>query len=640
MGPHGLLIGATGSGKSELLRTLVLGLAASHDSQQLNFVLIDFKGGATFSSLDRLPHTAALITNLSDELPLVDRMSDAIRGELVRRQELLRKAGNLQSLRDYEQARLAGAALAPLPVLVVVCDEFSELLHEKPEFIEDFVQIGRLGRSLGVHLLLASQRLEEGRLRGLDTHLSYRIGLRTFSPMESRTVLGVPDAYQLPSAPGHGYLKFGTEALVRFKAAYVSGPYRRHGRSGTDPAGGGGGPRVHHFGTHELALPKAPTPPTPASEPAGSTSLLERMVQRLAGAGAPAHQVWLPPLSRPAALDELLGPFGLDPQWGYGVANSQLRGGLRIPVALVDKPFEQRRDLLWLALDGGAGHVAVVGGPRSGKSTLLRTIITGLALTHSPREAQFYCLDFGGGALSGLRELPHVGGVAGRLDPASVRRTVSEVASLLTARERRFNSGGIDSISAHRRRGYPDDPHGEVFLVIDGWSTLRSEYDDLEPLVTDIATRGLSYGVHVLASGSRWLDFRPGVRDLFGAKVELRLGDPTDSLVNRRAAGNVPDANPGRGLTPDGLHLLTALPSAAGLEPGELVKAIAAGWTGPPAPPIRLLPADLPYADLVAAAGTPAHPLWLPLGINEAELAPVEHRLHRRAAPAGLRRLR
>ena len=110
-------------------------------------------------------------------------------------------------------------------MLLIVCDEFSELLSAKPDFIDLFVAIGRLGRSLGVHLLLASQRLEEGRLRGLDTHLSYRIGLRTFSAMESRTVLGVPDAYELPRAPGHGYLKFGTEPLIRFKAAYVSGPY-------------------------------------------------------------------------------------------------------------------------------------------------------------------------------------------------------------------------------------------------------------------------------------------------------------------------------------------------------------------------------------------------------------------------------
>ncbi len=313
MGPHGLLIGATGSGKSELLRTLVLGLAATHSSEQLNFVLVDFKGGATFASFDRLPHTAAVITNLADALPLVDRMVDAINGELVRRQELLRRAGNFASVRDYERARAAGSPLAPLPSLLLICDEFSELLSAKPDFIDLFVQIGRLGRSLGVHLLLASQRLEEGRLRGLDTHLSYRIGLRTFSALESRTVLGVADAHELPRSPGHGYLRAGTDPLARFKAAYVSGAVRRRAAPGGVAAEGGA--RLLTFTTHVVPVPEPATPVVPAvAEEEGSRTLLDLLVDRLVGQGPPAHQVWLPPLGQPPALDELLGPVEVRPE--------------------------------------------------------------------------------------------------------------------------------------------------------------------------------------------------------------------------------------------------------------------------------------------------------------------------------------
>jgi S-DNA-T family DNA segregation ATPase FtsK/SpoIIIE len=633
MGPHGLLIGATGSGKSELLRTLVLGLAATHSSEVLNFVLVDFKGGATFASMDRLPHTAAVITNLADELPLVDRMVDAINGELIRRQELLRKAGNFASLRDYEKARAAGAALAPLPSLLIVCDEFSELLSAKPDFIDLFVQIGRVGRSLGVHLLLASQRLEEGRLRGLDTHLSYRIGLRTFSALESRTVLGVPDAYELPRSPGHGYLKFGTEPLTRFKAAYVSGPFRRPGTGGTGADGPGAIPQVMEYGTHYVPPPEPFVPqPVPAAPDPSTESLLDIMVGRLAGRGTPAHQVWLPPLAEAPTLDDVLGPVAVDPVRGLTFANPELRGALQVPVALVDKPFEQRRDLLWLSLGGSAGHVAVVGGPQSGKSQLLRTLICMLALTHTPAEVQIYCLDFGGGSLAALRELPHVGGVAGRLDTAAVRRTVGEVATLLADRERRFAALGIDSMAAYRRRrasggtgagGDTDDPFGDVFLVLDGWATLRGEYDDLEPVVTDLATRGLSYGIHVVAATSRWMDFRPAIRDLFGSRLELRLGDPSDSIVSRRSAANVPEKTPGRGITAESLHLLTVLPELASpLAPTtELVKAAARAWTGPTASPVRLLPAFVPYdrLDIQAATG-----LRLPIGIAEADLRPVD----------------
>ena len=224
-GPHGLCIGATGSGKSELLRTLVLGLVATHSSAELNLVLVDFKGGATFLGLGGLPHVSAVITNLADELHLVDRMADALEGELTRRQELLRAAGNLTGVAEYAAARRTGGRdLPPLPALLVVVDEFSELLAQRPELVDLLGTIGRLGRSLGIHLLLASQRLDEGRLRGLDSHLSYRIALRTFSAAESRAVLGVPDAHRLPPAPGSAFLATGTGELVRFRAAYVSGP--------------------------------------------------------------------------------------------------------------------------------------------------------------------------------------------------------------------------------------------------------------------------------------------------------------------------------------------------------------------------------------------------------------------------------
>lgn len=293
MGPHGLCVGATGSGKSELLRTLVLGLAVTHSSETLNFVLADFKGGATFAGMSHMPHVAAVITNLADDLTLVDRMGDAIRGELQRRQELLRSAGNYANIHDYEKARAAGAALEPLASLVLVIDEFSELLTAKPDFIDMFIQIGRIGRSLGVHLLLASQRLEEGKLRGLDTYLSYRIGLRTFSAAESRTALGVPDAYHLPSVPGSGYLKFGTDEMTRFKAAYVSGTYRTGG-----PDLPVGALPVERRPALFSALPvpvvyAAPDPAhvvasrTSAEDDALSDTVLDVIVRRLEGQGCP-----------------------------------------------------------------------------------------------------------------------------------------------------------------------------------------------------------------------------------------------------------------------------------------------------------------------------------------------------------------
>ncbi|WP_045743536.1 type VII secretion protein EccC, partial [Actinoplanes rectilineatus] len=601
MGPHGLLVGATGSGKSELLRTLVLALGLTHHPEILNFVLVDYKGGATFASLDRLPHTAAMITNLEEEGPLVDRMHGAIEGELNRRQELLRKAGNYASQRDYERARSAGVPLTPLPSLLFIVDEFAELLADRPDFIDMFVQIGRVGRSLGIHLLLASQKLDEGRLRGLEAHLSYRIGLRTFSSMESRAVLGVPDAYELPRSPGHAYLRTGTEGLVRLRAAYVSGAVRRDG----EPSGGGpAGHPILDFATYYVAPPSEPELLAPREEETTGETLLEVLVQQMEGKGTPAHEVWLPPLDESPTIGDIP------------------KRQLHAMVGIVDKPYEQRREPMWLDLSGSAGNVVVVGAAQSGKSNLLRSLIVSLSLTHTPREVQFYALDFGGGPLSALTDLPHVGGVATRRDVDRVRRTVAEVHGLMRAREELFAARNIDGVAAYRQakaRGeFPEDAFGDVFLVVDGWSVLRAEFEDLESTVNELANRGLGFGIHVVGAANRWMDIRPQIRDVFGTRIELRLGEAADSVINRREALNIPKP-PGHGLTPDGFHFLAALPVRdPGQTVAELVKSVADRWTGAPAPRVRLLPAELPWEALPPASGT-----RIPIGIAEADLEPV-----------------
>lgn len=636
MGPHGLLIGATGSGKSELLRTLVLALAITHPPRSLNFALIDYKGGATFATLHKLPHTSAVITNLADELHLVDRMTDAINGELIRRQELLRAAGNFASLRDYEKARLAGAPLPEVPTLLVVCDEFSELLSDRPDFIDMFVQIGRVGRSLGVHLLLASQRLEEGRLRGLETHLSFRIGLRTFSDMDSRTVLGVNDAFLLPRAPGHGFLRVGTEQMDRFRAAYVSGVHRRPSAEPL-PMAPDNSLVLHEYTSGYVAAPaeveedEQPHHDDAFDESVGET-LLDILVERMTGRGDPAHQIWLSPLGESPTLDDVLGRPRIEPGRGLTAGEPGLAGSVVALAGVVDRPLDQRRDPLLLDLSSGGGHAAVVGRPHSGKSTALASIILSLALTHTPEEVQFYCLDFGGGLLTGLRGLPHVGGMAGRQDTNAVRRMISEVMNLIARREREFGQLGIDGMAAYRERRragtVPPSPYGDVFLVVDGWLTIRNDFEDLEPLLADIATRGLAYGVHLMLSAARWFDVRTNVRDLCGTKLELKIGDPIDSFLDRRTALLVPENSPGRGILASKHQFLTAIPQLHGDNQSErvsagmssLVEQIGAAWTGDPAPPVLLLPGEVPFEQLDGESDAER---GLAVGVAERDLSAV-----------------
>jgi S-DNA-T family DNA segregation ATPase FtsK/SpoIIIE len=629
MGPHGLCIGATGSGKSEFLRTVALGMIVGHSSEELNLVLVDFKGGATFSGLEPAPHVAAVITNLSDKAALVARMHDALMGELKRRQEVLRAAGNLDGIVAYRRRRRTESRLGPLPTLFIIVDEFSELLTQQPDFADVFVAIGRLGRSLGVHLLLASQRLDEGRLRGLESHLSYRVCLKTLSANESRIVLGSSEAYELPGTPGAAYLRVGTAAPVRFQTAFVSG----HAAHYSDPQKG----VAAQVGTSSAPVrlfTSASAGPvvrgrSAQRDPAEGPTVLQAIVERLSGGGPRAHEVWLPPLGSAPALNTVLHNAGPVP-------------ALTTPIGVVDRPFEQRRTPLIVDLSRAAGNVALVGAPQSGKSTALRTLVTALAVSHDPRMIQFYCLDFGGGGLASVRDWPHVGSVAGRSDPDRVRRTITRLGAVIRSRETLFREHGIESIEHYRHLKAKQDPicdrFGDIFLIVDGWLSLQREVDTAEGLVTALAAEGLSYGVHVVVSAARWAEIRPALRDQIGTRIELRLGDPADSEFNRRRAQQVPENEPGRGLTHDGLHLVVALPRLDGREGnsglgeagslvGEMLRSRHGGWT---APPIAVLPPHIEYDSVIEQAGAiGAEPF---IGIEEDELQSLAidltHQLH------------
>ncbi|MCC9184067.1 type VII secretion protein EccC [Mycolicibacterium mageritense] len=652
MGPHGLCIGATGSGKSEFLRTLVLAMITSHSPEALNLVLVDFKGGATFLGLDGAPHIAAIITNLEDELTMVDRMRDALAGEMNRRQELLRSAGNFPNVTEYERARANGAKLDPLPALFIVVDEFSELLSQKPDFAELFVMIGRLGRSLHIHLLLASQRLEEGKLRGLDSHLSYRIGLKTFSAGESRSVLGVPDAYHLPSVPGSAFLKCDADEPIRFNTCYVSGEYvkpRVSARTGRTSQLGVLAPKLFTATpVKKDPVPVAPVEPVEAEAPKDPVStsptkitLLDMVVSRLRGHGRPAHEVWLPPLEESPAVNNLLP----DSTWNDP---QNVNGRLWLPIGVVDRPYDQRRDVLTIDLSGAQGNVAVVGGPQSGKSTALRTIMMSAAATHTPEQLQFFCLDFGGGTLGSLSNLPHVSSVAGRMDTDRIRRTVAEVTGLLRERELRFRDLGIESMRDFRQRKAalaalpPEaaardplsrDRFGDVVLVVDGWATIKADFDILEPALQAIAIQGLSYGIHLAISATRWMEIRPAVKDMLGTRIELRMGDPIDSDVGRKFAELVPMGRPGRGMSPDRLHILIGLPrldSSSDVEDlptgvANSCEAVRQFYGDRQAPRLRMLPHELDRAKVVEAArrGGLLGKAKVAIGISESELAPV-----------------
>lgn len=702
-GPHGLIVGATGSGKSELLRTIVTAMAMTHSPDVLNFSLVDFKGGAAFAPLATLPHVSGLITNLADDASLVDRFGQALLGEQQRRQRMLRDAGDLDSVHDYHRRRAAGGvdldgrALQPLPYLMVIVDEFGELLSGRPDLTDLFVQLGRVGRSLGIHLLMATQRLEEGRLRGLESHLSYRVCLRTFSAAESRVVIGSADAYHLPSIPGSAYLKVDESTYTRLRVAHVSAPYRDHepaaesleSRSRVELFGvtptltdGAGSPDDTADGAREQAsvAAAAVSDPVAVTDDDSVGTELAIVVDRIAMLGRPTHQMWLPPLPEEITLGAVLGHVEHSRTRGLHAPMAQDAGSLAITVGIVDLPQQQLQRSMVVDLAGGNGHFAAVGAPRSGRSTLLRTLVTSAMLTHTPDELRFVCLDFGGGTLQTLAEAPHVGSVAGRTDLDLARRTVAQVQAEIAQREREMSRLGVESISSLRTQrsmgALPADlSAADLVLVIDNWGAVRTELPELEALVTDIAARGLGVGVHLVLTAARWFDIRPALRDSIGSRFELHLNDPADSEINRRLAARTP-AVPGRGLIAPGLAVQVLRPSVA--MPGEstaadalvaydapvsspglvdtesdwadfgftvaddtlaprpdalteeqpeisesqLAERAAAGWRGSAAPTIQLLP-DLVAADGLATADV-ASRSSVAIGLSDHDLSTVE----------------
>jgi S-DNA-T family DNA segregation ATPase FtsK/SpoIIIE len=609
MGPHGMLIGATGSGKSELLRTLVAGLAATHPPDLLAFVLVDFKGGAAFQPMARLPHVAGIVTNLEDDPTMVERFRLAVEGEMVRRQSLFKSAGSVPDIRAYHRRRSTEPRLEPLPHLWLVVDELAELLTAHPEFDQFFEGVARLGRALGIHLLLATQGLSSGLAR-LDRHLSYRLCLRTNSVQESMLVLGSPLAAQLPLIPGVGYLKVGQGEPERFRAFLVGGPCHDAAPQRSPRVA----PAVRDFSVTRPAEPDDETPPAPTPSAEDQTTELDLLVERIVSWGAePAHPVWVTPLPRTLSLDTVLEPHSRP---------------LQVRLGLADYPLRQQQRPWGIDFDGQLGHLAIVGAPRTGRSTALRTIAASFLLTHDPRAVQLYVLDMGG-SLQALAEAPHVGAVAGKADPEVARRIVRLLTRLVDQRDRELRQlglGGIDELRRRWREQGSDDGFGDVFLLIDNWGAATRAFEWIEEEVTALAGVGLSYGIHLVLSADRWGDIRPALRDRIPGRLQLRPIDPGDSAYDLRATRAL-TSTPGRALAPGPCQVQLALPRIDGgdraVDADTAFRDLVAGHAlpGPTAPAVPLLPLTVPLDGLDWAD-------WrrrgeIPLGIGDTDLRPV-----------------
>lgn len=673
-GPHGVMSGTTGSGKSTLVRTVIESLMLSHPPEELQFVLADLKGGSAVKPFAGVPHVSRIITDLEEDQALMERFLDALWGEIARRKAICDSAG-VDDAKEYNSVRARmrarGQDMAPLPMLVVVIDEFYEWFRIMPTAVDVLDSIGRQGRAYWIHLMMASQTIES-RAEKLMENMGYRLVLKARTAGAAQAA-GVPNAVNLPAQAGLGYFRKSLEDIIRFQAEFLWRDYFQPGVS----IDGEEAPALVHsidyirpqlftnsFTPLEVSVGGPDIEPVVA-QPNGE--VLESddieggededeegvrtpkvgtvIIDQLRKIKFEPYRLWQPPLTQPVAIDDLVNRF-LGRPWHkeYGsVCN------LVFPIGIIDRPYKHDQPPWTVDTSGPGANVLILGAGGSGKTTALQTLICSAALTHTPQQVQFYCLAYSSTALTTVSRIPHVGEVAGPTDPYGVRRTVAELLALVRERKRSFLECGIASMEMFRRRKFggeagpvPDDGFGDVYLVIDNYRALAEENEVLIEQVNVIINQGPSFGVHVVVTADRESELRPPVRSGFGSRIELRLAAVEDAkLVRSRFAKDVP-VKPGRGMVAvnyvrldsdpqAGLHTLVARP-ALGSTPDNVfecdsVVAAVSRLTSAQAPPVRRLPArfgveqvrELASRDTRQGVGAGG----IAWAISELDLAPV-----------------
>ncbi|MDH4278415.1 MAG: FtsK/SpoIIIE domain-containing protein [Acidimicrobiia bacterium] len=586
-GPHGLVGGTTGAGKSEFLQSWIMAMAASFSPETVNFLLVDYKGGAAFKDCSRLPHSVGMVTDLD---PAGIRRALVSLGAEVRRRELIQDEHNCSSLLDMIDR---GIAEAP-PSLLIIVDEFAALVQEVPEFIEGMVDIAQRGRSLGVHLVLATQR-PAGVITGqIKANTDLRIALRTSDKEDSVDVIETPDAADIDRrTPGRAISRIGRQR-TQFQSAYVGGI--------TDAAAVSGPEVTVGTFTFDGIVPLDPPDSHRRNEMAGATDL-ERLVDNI---GA-AHRRSARPMPRRPWLDPLGSAYDLetlfDAAAGTAVDPTEITDdGASLPIGIVDVPDDQAQVPFTFRLDI-EGSLGIIGAGGAGKTVALRTIAVAAALSvDDPTDAPIvYGLDFAGRGLQMLEPLPHVAGIVADDEPERIQRVLSTMEAELNERTRLFSEARASSFTEYRRGS--GEHIVRRLLLIDGYPSFHELYSGVERdrwvnLVRRLVVEGRQFGLHVVLTAprretvystvarsiGRWLVLRQTSSDDYRSlevPVDL-LGDepPPGRAIHQRRVGQVAVL----GGRPDTESQVQAMLTLA----DEMERR---GFR--PAPPIRLLPADV-----------------------------------------------
>lgn len=522
-GPHGLVAGTTGSGKSEILQTYILSMCTLYHPYDVGFVIIDFKGGGMVNQFVDLPHLIGSITNIDGRE--INRSLMSIKAELQKRQKLFAENG-VNNINNYIKLYKAGKIQTPIPHLVLIVDEFAELKAEQPEFMKELISAARIGRSLGVHLILATQKPSGQVNEQIWSNSKFKLCLKVQTKEDSNEVLKSPLASEIKE-PGRAYLQVGNnEVFELFQSAYSGAPARNDESS------------VREYTLCEVALSgrkKAVYQQKKAGANGVAETQLDAIVKYVHDYCAAQKIKRLPNICLPPLADVIHYPKA---------AQSDKTAHIAVPVGIYDDPGSQLQQEA--VLDLTAGNLAIVGSAQYGKTNLLQLILRGVADRYSPAEVHAYVLDFGSMALKVFDELNHIGGVVVASEDERLKNFFRMLSHEIKSRKETFSKMGITSFHSYKEAGYTD--LAQILVVIDNFIALKELYPEYEENLLHLLREGTSLGVTVIITSLQTNGISYKYLSNFAGKICLycNQNDEYGNLFDR--CRMQPKNVPGRGL--------------------------------------------------------------------------------------------
>ncbi len=536
-GAHGLIAGTTGSGKSELLRTWILSMAVNYHPHEVNFVIIDYKGGGMANKLESLPHLVGKITNIDTN---ISRSLVSLKREAKRRMIMLEKHPGIDDVDQYMQLYYNGKVSVPMPHLIIVSDEFAELKKEEPEFLKELSSLARVGRSVGIHLVLATQRPSGVVDDQIDSNSRFRICMKVNSVQDSKEMIKRPDAAGITQR-GRAYIRIGEDEEFSLIQTYWSGAEYSEGKSDLYPdlvrivdVSGERIQRSENIGGNKSS---SGTDQLTAIVDYIADMAERRGIERLDGP-------WMPPLPETLSIHSLdIHPRFNGKEWAGEAEN------FIIPIGRFDRPALQEQDIQYLDFTQ-TPHYAIYGAPLSGKTTLLKTIVVGLGLFFSPDEVNINIIDFGGGSLNVFEDMPHVTNVIRDGEDDRIKKLMEWTDKEIQIRKNCFRKAKASNFSQYfaKKKNMP-----ALFLIIDNQLRFSSLVDYADRFLADLSMTGPDCGIHIIFTSNNANKTSMNIQANIGGNIALHMADKNDyrSVVSEFPEGCGLPNNPGRGIIRD-----------------------------------------------------------------------------------------